>query len=94
MGVIKLPDGLFRDVSSYLPKPLRGEERVKFLLGAIFYVVWGGGDWCNVDESRFGCCGEDARRLYRLLRDFGVWGRIEGVVLSEMNRGRFRNWAA
>jgi len=94
MAAVRLPEGLFKDVSVHLPRPLRGDGHARSALAAIFFVVWGGGSWERVDAERFGCSGEDARRLYRLLRDLGTWERIERVVLNEMSRGRFRNWAA
>jgi len=94
MAAISLPKGLFDGVKRYLPEPLRCDDRTRRLLAAIFYVVWGNGDWKSISQKRFGCCGEDAFRLYRMLSDLGTWSRIERVVLNEMSRGRFRRWAA
>jgi len=94
MAAVGLPVGLYKVVKRYLPRPLRDEERTPRLLAAIFFVLWGGNNWSDVDKAGFGCAGDDARRLYRMLRDLKTWARIEAVVLDEMSRGRFRKWAA
>jgi len=94
MSAVGLPVGLYEGVKEYLPRPLRSEERTPRLLAAIFFVLWGGNDWSDVEKAGFGCGGDDARRLYKMLCDLKTWARIEAVVLGEMSRGRFRKWAA
>ncbi len=88
----RLPDEIYHCVRELLPpQPMPGPQGGRrpidsfIVLKVIWFVLTVGCRWRDVPKE-FGCSGETARTRLKQWQEAGVWKRLHGRLLEELNR--------